>query len=95
MASGARRSIPDMATLDEARLARAAAAGDGQAFAALYDEYEGRIYNFCLRLVGGPEDAADATQDAFLKVLQRLPNIPPDRELNFGAYLFTAARNAS
>jgi RNA polymerase sigma-70 factor (ECF subfamily) len=84
-----------MAPLDEATLARAAAAGDGQAFARLYDEYEGRIYNFCLRIVGGPEDAADATQDAFLKVLQRLPKIPADRELNFGAYLFTAARNAS
>ncbi|MCW3017518.1 MAG: sigma-70 family polymerase sigma factor [Solirubrobacterales bacterium] len=84
-----------MATLDEAKLARAAAAGDGQAFARLYDEYEGRIYNFCVRLVGAPEDAADATQDAFLKVLQRLPKLPADRELNFGAYLFTAARNAS
>ncbi|MCW2997787.1 MAG: sigma-70 family polymerase sigma factor, partial [Solirubrobacterales bacterium] len=84
-----------MATLDEAQLARAAAAGDGLAFARLYDEYEGRIHNFCLRLVGAPEDAADATQDAFVKVLQRLPRIPSDRELNFGAYLFTAARHAS
>jgi RNA polymerase sigma-70 factor (ECF subfamily) len=79
---------------DEAGLARAAAEGDGHAFAALYDAYESRIFNFCHRLVGSPEDAADATQDAFLKVLQRLPKLG-DRELNFGAYLFTAARNAS
>lgn len=84
-----------MPARDEASLARAAAAGDGQAFATLYDEYEGRIFNFCLRVVGSREDAADATQDAFVKVLQRLPNLPADRELNFGAYLFTAARNAS
>ena len=84
-----------MPVLDEAALARAAAAGDGQAFATLYDEYEGKIFNFCLRLVGTREDAADATQDAFVKVLQRLPKLPEDRELNFGAYLFTAARNAS
>ncbi len=81
------------AVADEGRLARAAAAGDGAAFAALYDSYEKRIYNFCLRLVGSQEDAADATQDAFVKVLQRLPKITG--ELNFGAYLFTAARNAS
>jgi len=80
--------------LDEARLARAAAAGDGQAFARLYDSYERRIYTFCHRLVGNEQDAQDATQDAFLKVLQRLPKLQ-DRELNFGAYLFTAARNAS
>ncbi len=80
--------------LDEARLARAAAAGDGQAFARLYDAYEQRIYTFCFRLVGNEQDAQDATQDAFLKVLQRLPSLK-ERELNFGAYLFTAARNAS
>jgi RNA polymerase sigma-70 factor (ECF subfamily) len=79
---------------EEARLAHAAAAGDGAAFAALYDAYESRIFNFCARLVGNEADAADATQDAFLKVLQRLPKLA-DRELNFGAYLFTAARNAS
>lgn len=78
----------------ESRLARAAAAGDGQAFAQLYDAYERRIYNFCLRIVGRPEDAADATQDAFVKVLQRLPKLE-DRELDFGAYLYTSARHAS
>jgi RNA polymerase sigma factor (sigma-70 family) len=81
-------------TLEEAGLARRAADGDGAAFATLYDRYESRIYNFCNRLLGSSEDAADATQDAFLKVLQRLPKLE-GRELNFSAYLFTAARNAS
>ncbi len=81
-------------TAQEARLARRAAEGDGAAFATLYDRYEGRIYNFCHRLLGSADDAADATQDAFLKVLQRLPKLE-GRELNFSAYLFTAARNAS
>lgn len=80
--------------LDETRLAHAAAAGDGQAFSQLYEAYEGRVFNFCLRIVGTQEDAADAMQDAFVKVLQRLPKLE-GRELNFGAYLFTAARNAS
>lgn len=79
---------------EEARLARRAADGDGAAFAQLYDRYEQRIYTFCHRLVGSEHDAADATQDAFVKVLQRLPKMG-ERELNFGAYLFTAARNAS
>jgi RNA polymerase sigma factor (sigma-70 family) len=80
--------------LDETRLAHAAAGGDGQAFAQLYEAYESRVFNFCLRIVGTQEDAADAMQDAFVKVLQRLPKLE-GRELNFGAYLFTAARNAS
>jgi RNA polymerase sigma factor (sigma-70 family) len=81
-------------TAEEAKLAHAAAAGDGAAFATLYDRYESRIFNFCNRLLGSRDDAADATQEAFLKVLQRLPKLA-GRELNFSAYLFTAARNAS
>lgn len=93
--AGTWRTMGGMRAADEATLARRAAGGDGQAFAELYDAYESRILNFCLRLCGNREDAADATQDAFVKVLQRLPSIPADRELNFGAYLFTAARNAS
>jgi RNA polymerase sigma-70 factor (ECF subfamily) len=93
-ASGATAERDRPGTADEARLARAAAAGDGAAFATLYDRYESRIFNFCHRLLGSRDDAADATQDAFLNVLRRLPELE-GRELNFSAYLFTAARNAS
>jgi RNA polymerase sigma-70 factor (ECF subfamily) len=80
-------------TRNEAALAHAAAAGDGQAFATLYERYEGRAFNLALRITGSRDDAADATQDAFLNVMRRLPDMG-DRELNFGSYLFTAARNA-
>jgi len=80
---------------EEERLARSAADGDGGAFATLYDRYESAIFNYCQRLSGSGEDAADATQEAFVGVLQRLPKLDEDRELNFSAYLYTAARNAS
>jgi RNA polymerase sigma-70 factor, ECF subfamily len=79
---------------DETALARAAAAGDGNAFATLYERYEKRAYNLALRVTGSSEDAADAVQDAFLNVMRRMPDMG-DRELAFGSYLFTAARNAS
>src|SRR5437868_4682656 len=92
-ASGATAGRERDGTAEEARLAHAAAAGDGAAFATLYDRYETRIFNFCARLLASSDDAADATQEAFLKVLQRLPKLE-GRELNFSAYLFTAARNA-
>ena len=75
-------------------LARRAAAGDGAAFALLYDRHERRAYNLCYRITGSTDDAADATQETFLKVLERLPGLA-DRELNFGSYLLTAARHAS
>jgi RNA polymerase sigma factor (sigma-70 family) len=79
---------------EDVELARRAAAGDGGAFATLYDRHERRAYNLCYRITGSPEDAADATQETFLKVLERLPSLG-DRELNFGSYLLSAARNAS
>lgn len=74
-------------------LARAAVAGDGQAFAELYDRHEQRVYRFCVRLLGNPDDAADATQETFMRLLKRLPALE-GRELNVIAYVLTAARHA-
>ena len=79
---------------EEAWLARRAAAGDGAAFTTLYDRYERRAYNLCYRITGSRDDAADATQETFVKVLERLPHLT-GRELQFGPYLLRAARNAS
>ena len=78
---------------DEAGLARRAVAGDGDAFAELYTRYEKRAYNLCLRIVGSEDEAADATQEAFVSVLKRLPKLE-GRDLAFGSYLFTSARHA-
>jgi RNA polymerase sigma factor (sigma-70 family) len=80
-------------TDEEQRLAAAAAAGDGDAFATLYERYEQRAYNLAYRVTGSEEDAADAVQDAFLGVLRRLP-AHGGGELAFGSYVFTATRNA-
>ncbi len=78
---------------EERRLAERAVAGDGDAFAELYGRYERRAYNLCLRIVGSEDDAADATQEAFVNVLKRLPKME-GRDLAFGSYLFTSARHA-
>jgi RNA polymerase sigma factor (sigma-70 family) len=88
------RPVEDELAAEESRLAAQAAGGDGAAFATLYERYEQRAYNLCLRITSSPEDAADATQDAFVNVMRRLPQLE-GRELAFGSYLFTAARNAS
>jgi RNA polymerase sigma factor (sigma-70 family) len=87
-------AVPVVREDDDLGLARRAAAGDGAAFAALYDRHERRTYNLCYRITGSRDDAADATQETFLKVLERLPGLA-DRDLNFGAYVLTAARHAS
>jgi RNA polymerase sigma factor (sigma-70 family) len=78
---------------DDSALARRAAEGDGDAFAELYERHESRAFNLCYRILGSRDDAADATQEAFVGVLRRLPRLA-DRDFAFGSYLLTSARNA-
>jgi RNA polymerase sigma-70 factor (ECF subfamily) len=79
--------------VEDRELARLAVAGDGDAFAELYDRHERRVYGFCMRMLGTPHDAADATQETFVRMLGRLPAMQ-GRELNFVAYALACARNA-
>jgi RNA polymerase sigma factor (sigma-70 family) len=85
----ARRS----AGADDSALARRAATGDGDAFAELYERHESRAFNLCYRILGSRDDAADATQEAFVGVLRRLPQLA-GRDVAFGSYVLTSARNA-
>lgn len=57
---------------DEQRLVRAAKRGDLAAFNQLVLMYQSQAYNIAYRLLGDPDAAADATQDAFLKAFRRL-----------------------
>jgi RNA polymerase sigma factor (sigma-70 family) len=87
------RGEAGLTAAEEARLARAAAAGDGSAFAALYERYERRAFNFAYRIAGSEAVAADAVQEAFLDAMRSLPQLG-DRELDFGRYLLAATRDA-
>ena len=78
---------------DDSALAQRAAAGDGDAFAELYERHESRAFNLCYRILGSRDDAADATQEAFVGVLRRLPQLA-GRDFAFGSYVLTSARNA-
>jgi len=75
-------------------LVQEAAAGSGASYGELYDRHAQHVYNYSLRLTGSPEDAADATQEAFLNVLRRLQD-DDTPVLDFSSYLFAAARNES
>ena len=52
--------------------------GDTAAFAALVERYERVLFSVALRMLGDAEDARDATQDAFIKVFQRLGDYKPE-----------------
>jgi RNA polymerase sigma-70 factor, ECF subfamily len=82
---------PRIARTDR-ELATLATAGDGDAFAELYDRHERRVYGFCLRVLTNADDAADATQETFMRLLARLPALE-GRDVNPIAYALTTARN--
>ena len=57
---------------DEANVIQQVLAGDHDAFAALVEAYEDRVYSLCLRMCGCPEDAKDLAQEALVKAWRGL-----------------------
>lgn len=71
----------------------AARAGDGAAFSQLYEEAFPMVYDFLGHMVRDRDEAADLTQDTFLKAYRGLPNLTDTSR--FRPWLFTIARNAA
>jgi RNA polymerase sigma-70 factor (ECF subfamily) len=71
----------------------AARAGDGAAFAALFDSYHGPITSYLYRLTGSRETADDLAQETFIKAFRALGRTPDD--LNFRSWLYRIATNTS
>ena len=46
--------------------------GDLSAFEVLIERYQDRVYNLVLRMVGRHEDAADITQEVFLRAIEHI-----------------------
>ena len=65
--------------------------GDVEAYNLLVSRWERRVFNYLLRLVANREDAADVSQDVFLKAYQNLPKL--DDPQRFPAWLFRIAHN--
>ena len=83
--------MSDFERHNDGELVTAFRAGDQAAFAAIYDRYADRIYSYCLTMLRSPEDAADATHDAFVKAAIRLDQMNDPDELR--PWLFAIARN--
>ena len=79
--------------MDEQKLISLASRGDQAAFEQLLDHYQKPVYHQALRLVGNPEDAADVTQEVFLKVWKHLPSFRG--ESSFSTWLYRLTDNAA
>ena len=74
-------------------LAGGLAAGDQQAFSALYDQYGQRLYRAAVGMLGCGQDAEDTVQEVFVAVFQSRRSLTHVQDL--AAYLFTALRRAA
>lgn len=76
---------------EEARLIRAVLEGDTNQFEPLIRAYEKTIYNLCLRMLGDPQDAMDASQEAFFRAYRALGSFRGDSK--FSVWLYRLASN--
>lgn len=79
--------------MDEQTLIFLAQQGDQSAFEQLLDRYQKPVYHQALRLVGNPEDAADVTQEVFIKVWKHLPSFRG--ESGFSTWLYKLTDNTA
>src|SRR5579871_5312038 len=61
------------------------------AFEALVRRHQGPLYNFCLRMLGQSEDAADVAQETFVQLYSHLGRL--DEREAIAPWLFRVARN--
>jgi RNA polymerase sigma-70 factor (ECF subfamily) len=77
--------------MDEAALIEQAKKGDVTAFNRLVLHYQQAVYNVAYRIMGEPQSAEDATQEAFISAYKSLGRF---RGGNFKAWLMRIAKNA-
>jgi len=81
----------ELDTHDEADLLARSRGGDLGAFNVLVERYQRGVYNLCLRMLGSPEAAEDAAQEAFIAAFRAIRSFRGGR---FRPWLFRIASNA-
>jgi RNA polymerase sigma-70 factor (ECF subfamily) len=66
-------------------------AGDQEAWTMIVNRYSKTVYNMALNFAGNSDDAADITQDIFLKVYNNIDKF--DGENSFSAWLLRLSKN--
>ncbi|MGE5343031.1 MAG: RNA polymerase sigma factor [Candidatus Omnitrophota bacterium] len=65
--------------------------GDQEVWKMMIDMYSRKVYNIALNFTGSKEEAADITQDIFLKVYRNIDKF--NEELSFTAWLIRLSKN--
>jgi len=67
-------------------------AGEREAFDVIVERHRRLVYQLCYRFLNNPEDAADMTQDVFVRAFKGLRNFKGDAAL--GTWLYRVGVNA-
>jgi RNA polymerase sigma-70 factor (ECF subfamily) len=79
--------VPDTVLVDRVKQ------GSAEAFEELVRRYEHKVYSITYRMMGNPEDARDAQQEAFLRAYRFLPKF--EAKSSFYTWLYRIATNVS
>ena len=72
-------------------IVRRCEAGDQSAMLALVQQYQGQVFGLCYRMLGQRQDAEDAAQETFVRMLRHLQRWDPSRD--FEPWLLAIAAN--
>lgn len=79
----------DLAAHSDLALLRAVAAGDSEAFMAIYDRYRRRAFGLAFRVLDDPSSAEEVVQDAFMQVWSRAGSFDSSGSANVRGWLMT------
>ena len=80
-----------MTVFFENEIIRSVLRGNVNDFEKLVTAYEKNVYNIALKMVGDPDDAADMTQETFIKAYRALSSFRGDSK--FSSWLYRIASN--
>ena len=85
------RNHKENISLDDAQLVQQCQRGEAEAMSCLIVKYQDRVYNAIYKICQNRDDAAELTQDTFVKVLENINTFR--KESGFYTWLFRVAVN--
>ena len=86
-------NVVDWATEPDADLVKRAQAGETRAFDELVRRYQDKVFRLTFKILRHDDDAAEATQDAFLSAYRGLKNFKA--ESTFSTWMYRIGTNAA
>lgn len=83
--------LPGTSEQEDSRLIRETLDGRPDSFRRLIEKHQDMVFDLCLRMLGGMEDAEDAAQETFLTLYRHLSEFQPEHKLS--NWLYTIALN--